>query len=302
MAGPISFVLQFQSGTYSPSERHYLVGINSVTDANGQARALAFATARVQLLGSGVNLTAIEMHDDSNLRSTIQVPVPQPPAAGSCYNPAFNNAYQAGEGNITDFSYSDLMCRKEAAVGGGIVYHSTYYVQGNPDVVQRTNVFPIADAVWLPAFTQFVRTCFGGPGNAQTNYGMKVLDRSNASPTLKVTGVTLNAGNQFVVAYNGDLGLQAGNSVKITGVKGNISSQINGVRFAGQPLAAGSFTVTGLTAPAGWTYKTGGTVAKRLYTVVAYTNLLQSRQTHRKRGASGFGVRGRRFAHRSTST
>lgn len=305
----VSFVLTFAIGKYAFSERHYLVQATTVNAAGAGALAFGYASQRCQLLGSGCTLIAIEMHDAKNLRSTTQIAIPAQPAAGLCYNPAFNpvggvSPFPGPEGNVADFAYADLLCRKEANVpGDGNVYHSGYYIACNPDAAQEQDIFPPNNAIWRPAFDALRTFAYAPPGGAPNNYGMKVLDRSAVdSPSYNVVGVSVNANSQFVYVINGTPAWAAGTQVTIKGIKGLTPSQVNGIRFITTFTPPSTFVVNFPLAPAGWVYKGGGTVQQRTFSVIPYSNLIMDKWTHHKRGDSLFGVRGRRFAHRSTST
>ncbi len=299
----VSFVLIWGAGKYAWSERHYLPNAPNVIDPGSKGLALNFANQRNQILGAGVQMLSIEMHDETNLRSTSQVPLPVSPAPGNCYN-ALLNGIPGPEGSFADFPYADLMARKEAADGAsGVVYHSQYYVACNPDQIQRSAQFPPQDGgAWSDAWVQKFTPLFA-PTAGTSPYGMKVLLRSgDQSPIFNVVNITVNGSNQFVVTLDNAPNFALGAQVTIRGVKGSIASTVNGARVTGAVSVGSTFLVgSGVTAPAGWVYRYGGTVQLRTYGVINYTNLLFDKYTHRKRGNSLFGVRGRKSSHRVSS-
>lgn len=221
------------------------------------------------------------------------------PPGGAAFNPELGpEAEDVGPVNpIADFPYSTLLIRKEAAVGP-IVYHAPLYLSGNPDFVQIPTSDRPQDPVWWFSWGSLRITL----GLQASNYGMKVLLRSGPQNQLaNVLGVTVDLNNHWVFIID-QLAPPIGSQVQISGVKGNIPSQVNGHRYVSSVTGAQDFGVAVPPVPPGWFWKGGGQVLLRQYQVVPYTRWFIRSFTHRKRGDSQAGIRGRKHAPRSLST
>ncbi len=218
-----------------------------------------------------------------------------PPPDGQAYNPAFNGL--ANVPSTPDFPYANVLVRKEAAVND-VVYQASTYLAGNPDYVQRPNITVPVDPDWLAAWKLFVQFL-----TQSGRYGMKVKFRGGAqSPIEAVENITVDAGNHFVLHTIQAVPWPAGAQIQVSKVKGTIPSQISGERFILARPDANTIVLAQPLAPPGWQVLFGGYVQLTSFTVVPYSNLLLRKFTHRKRGVTQAGVRGRKRTKRSTST
>ena len=173
-------IIKFNSQTrWGASESFTLHTATDLDDALLKLETLA--KSRVMLLGQGVTCVELSVSDttvsgDSRVKQGIKPLIKNPPG----YNKDLGNI-DPQRGFYSDGAFTCLSLRCESPDAQA---RCTKYLSFLPDVVTDFRDFTITDETWLGYFNQYVELLTSGP------YGFLSLDRTNANPVKKITGIT----------------------------------------------------------------------------------------------------------------
>ncbi len=218
-----------------------------------------------------------------------------PPPIGTPYNPDLGIEI-GDEPENADFAYSDVKIRRESwAVP--VVYHSTAYLAGNPDVMQIVGNQTMVDPAWIRAFNTYADLMVTG------QYGQKVLNRTTGVGRRQIVlSISLDNANRFVLHMaTPQTSWKAGTRLLLSGNKGSVPSLVNGPKVILSKTDDFNFVLATPLAPAGWLFGEPGTASMDNHIILPYSKWFLQGFTHRKRGNKENNLRGRKSAKRSSS-
>jgi hypothetical protein len=283
MPRPLRVTMFFSDNITGWSESHMDMVNQDLTTAITAATGL-LAPARVNLMATGPWLQYIRASYDDTFRDAQVVYLPPPPPDGSAQNRYLNNPLY--KGTFSGEPFVTALCR---GVGGDL-YRKQIYVSGLPYIDEFDIGSPLADPIFVNAFGVYRQALIGKYGfpiwkKDIQSYPLKPITAVNPGPPVTVVVPNHGVPNPPPPGSRGFISkarYYSPNKIKFNGPWG-ISQVVDA-----NTLILANFPPPGVTFQ--WV---GGYFQYQTKDVIAYTDVIVERFTHRKRGRPFDSPRGR---------